>query len=619
MSGNGRKSVADNSNLSSAYPKGINWDIDIPHVDLMRIIDEAIVKFADRPAIDFLGKKLSYYDLGVYISHAAKGFQEMGIGPGTKVGLYMPNTPYYPIMFMAALKAGATVVNYSPLYTEDELRNQIKDSGTDVMVTLDLKEFHDKAKSLQDEGSLNRIIRAPLADMLPRLKGAAYSLFKRSEIADHHQESYTGFLNMGGTKDQGREKFMSEQTYINFDTLINNDGLFQSVTIDPEDTAVLQYTGGTTGVPKGAMLTHFNLVSNAYQIEEFFGAGPEKDHESYIRQGKESIIASIPYFHVFGMMTAMVSSLKMGGELVILPNPRDMKATMKAVAKKDPKIFPAVPRLLQAISEHPDAEKYDMSGLGAVISGGAALPPDLADNFEKAVGKPDMIIQGYGLSETSPVATSNPAAGKRKNDTVGLPYPKTEIRIANPDDPSETLEMGEIGEILIRGPQVMKGYYNKPEETAEVLTDDGWFRTGDIGFLDEDMYLKIVDRKKRMIIVNGHNAYPNQIEQVIISHPAVAEAIVIGLPDERSGESAKAFVRFLEGTDRPTEDELRSFLLEKMNKLDVPKAFEFREEELPKTPVGKPDWKTLETEELEKLGLNGANASNNMKPSGPKP
>lgn len=598
MNANGKKSVAAQHNVSRAYPQGINWDINIPHVDLMRIIDESIIKFSDRPAIDFLGKKLTYQELGQEISHAAKGLQEMGVKPGDKVGLYMPNTPYYPIMFMAALKMGATVVNYSPLYTKEELRRQIKDSGTSVMVSLDLKDFHDKAKDLVDEGTLDKMIRCPMSNMLPTFKGLAFNILKHKEIASDPTHSWFSLRN------KFNDEALDKRKYVTYRELTDNDAMYESVTVDPEDIAVLQYTGGTTGVPKGAMLSHFNLVSNAYQIEEFFGYSKGKeDDPAYIRAGQERVIATIPYFHVFGMMVSMISSMKMGSELVILPNPRDIKMTMNALQKHEPKIFPAVPRLLQAISEDESVFDFNLRGLGNVISGGAALPDDVAKNFEAAVGKDNIIIQGYGLSETSPVAASNPATGVRKNDTVGLPYPRTEIKITDPDDPDKILDMGEVGEICIRGPQVMKGYYNRPDETAEVMTEDGWFRTGDLGYLDDDMYLKIVDRKKRMIIVNGHNAYPNQIEQVITSHPAVAECVVIGLPDERSGESAKAFVRFLENADKPDEAELRAFLSERLNKLDIPKEFEFRTEELPKTSVGKPDYKVLEREEYEKRGL----------------
>lgn len=584
---------AKQENLQKLYPAGTQWDIDIPHVDLVRIIDEAIVKYSNNTAIDFMGKKITYQELGLLIAHAAKGLQDMGVKKGTKVGLYMPNTPFYPIMFFAALKVGATVVNYSPLYTEEELRRQVKDSGTTVLVTNELKDYFDKAHNLVEDGDLENVIQCPISDMLPTLKSLLYRFAKRSDI----------------TK--------IKTNIIDFKSLTNNNGYYEPVAIDPDSPAVLQYTGGTTGVPKGAMLSHFNLVANACQIQEFFGYKTGKAYDpAYMMEGQERVLATIPYFHVFGMMTAMISPLKMGSELVILPNPRDIDATINTIHKKRPTMFPAVPRLLQAIGENPKAAKKDLSSMKKIIAGGAPLTQNVKESFEEAVGNKDLIYQGYGLSETSPVATSNPPGAVPRSDTVGMPYPNTEIKITDPDNPDKVLDIGEVGEICIRGPQVMSGYYNRPEETEKVMTKDGWFRTGDLGFLDKDLYVKIVDRKKRMLIVNGHNAYPTQIESELGKHPAIAEAVVIGLPDERSGEAAKAFVRFkpdLAVSKRPSEEDLRAFLLQTMNRLDVPKFFEVREEELPKTSVGKPDFKALENEELEKI-------NKKKKPDqGPKP
>jgi len=354
-------------------------------------------------------------------------------------------------------------------------------------------------------------------------------------------------------------------------------------------------------VPKGAMLTHFNLVANCHQIEAFFGASPEKPSApGLLRPGKERYLAAIPYFHVFGMMTAMLSSLKLGGHHILMPNPRDLKQVLQAIDKKKPTMFPAVPRLLQALSEHPDAGKYKFSSLLAVISGGAALPPAVKKSFEDATGQKDVIKQGYGLTETSPAVTSNPAYGANKPDSVGMAYPRTEIKIAHPDNPDQVMKIGEIGEILIRGPQVMKGYYNKPEETAAVITKDGWLMTGDLGYLDNDMYLHIVDRKKRMIIVNGYKVYPNQVEKAISEHPDVAECVVIGINDDRSGEAGKAFIRFKQGHNPVSEADLRAFLDGKINRIEMPKTMEFVTEELPKTAVGKPDWKKLQDQERAK-------------------
>lgn len=580
---------ADKDTLSQAYPTGVNWSIDIPQTSLLSILDESVARFGHRPAIDFMDKTISYSQLSHMINKAAKGLQDMGVKPGDKVGLYMPNTPYYPIMFFAALRTGATVVNFSPLYTQSELETQAKDSDTTVLVTTELREFYGKAVKLQEEGTINQVVQCPIFEMLPTLKRYGYQLTKHNEI-------------MGSIYDGKGRPLDETRNFTTFKELTDNAGNYAPVKIDPNAPAVYQYTGGTTGVPKGAMLSHFNLVSNTYQIQEYFGSNPNRDNPyEALHDGREKVLAAIPYFHVFGMMVAMIGSIKLGGELIIVPNPRDTKQLLKTIDNKQPTLFPAVPRLLQSITEYPKVRKYDLTSLENVISGGAALPPNVKQDFEKAVGKKDIIIQGYGLSETSPVAASNPPEGRpNRSDTVGMPYPQTEIRIVDPDDASVTRKIGEVGEIAIRGPQVMLGYYNKPEETEKVLTDDGWYLTGDLGFLDDEMYLKIVDRKKRMIIVNGHNAYPSQIEDELCKHPSIAEAVVIGIPDDRSGEAAKAFVRFrpdIPKDERPDAEFLKAFLAKSLNKLDIPKTFEVREEELPKTSIGKPDFKALEEEE----------------------
>ena len=602
-----RPAHAGKDNLSQAYPSGVKWDIDIPHINLLTLLDETIVRFSRRPAIDFMDKKISYEEMGNLINHAAKGLQDMGVKKGDKVGLYMPNTPYYPVMFFAALRAGATVVNYSPLYTQAELETQSKDSGTDIMVTTELSEFYDKAVTLQKDGHVKQVVQCPIYDMLPTLKSYGYRFLKRKEMTDPINSDHSSVV------DPARQ-------FVTFKELANNQGDYAPVTISPDAPAVFQYTGGTTGVPKGAMLSHFNLVANTHQVQQYFGTNPNRDNPfNALQNGREKVLAAIPYFHVFGMMVAMVGSLKMGGELIIMPNPRDTKDILKTIDKKQPTLFPAVPRLLQSITEYPHVSHYDLTSLENVISGGAALPNNVKEAFENAVGKPNIIIQGYGLSETSPVAASNPPEGRpNRSETVGMPYPQTEIKIVNADDHSKTLNIGDIGEICIRGPQVMLGYHNKPEETADVLTDDGWYLTGDLGFLDDTMYLKIVDRKKRMIIVNGHNAYPSQIEEELSKLSSIAETVVIGVPDERSGEAAKAFIRFrpdLAKDERPSADYIREFLAKSLNKLDIPKTFEIREEELPKTSIGKPDFKALEEEERLKREQQAARQNKPTDPS----
>lgn len=574
------EALADGATLDQFYPQGTNWDIELRKENLARLVENAVTRYGDKPCMDFLGKKYTYREFGNLVDNAAQGLVDMGVEKGDKVGLYMPNTPYYPIMFFAALKIGATVVNFSPLYVEDELQAQIEDSETKVMITLDLKDFFDKARSLQNKGVLDKVVKCRMGDVLPTMKSWLFWAFKSADR----------------TKDKSGET----DNVFDFRDLTSKGSYYGADKVDAEnDIAVLQYTGGTTGVPKGAMLTHFNLLSNATQVESFFGYDKDKDPSGvYLRPGEERVLAALPYFHVFGMMIGMISSLRMGAEIVILPNPRDIKEVLTTIDKKKPTVLPAVPRLLQAMTEHKSLNRYNLTSIKAAVSGGAALPPGVQKEFERVTGKQGLIKQGYGLTETSPVAASNPASGKNKPETVGLAYPKTKIRIADADDADKIMKIGEIGEILIAGPQVMKGYYNNPEETDAVMTGE-WFHTGDLGYMDEDRYVHIVDRKKRLIIINGYNVYPNQIENALSKHEDVAECVVISVEDERSGESAKAFVRLNDGAN-VDEKALRAFLAEHISRIEMPKTFEFVREELPKTAVGKPDWKKLQDAEKEK-------------------
>ncbi len=581
-----KPALADGKSLKHVYPTGTRWDIEIPRVDLVRFMDEAFARYSNNPCIDFLGKKFSYREISGLVNKAAAGLQAMGVEHGTKVGLCMPNSPYYPVMFFAVLKAGGTVVNFCPMLTEAELRVQAEDSGARIMVTIDLKDLYAKSANLQAAGVFDHVIKCRMEDALPFLKAQAYRFLKHHQIARDTDADKVTFTGEGDIPPM-----------VAFRDLISVNRAFTPVALDPADVAVLQYTGGTTGVPKGAMLTHQNLVANVCQIEEFFRASSDKPESSvFLRPGKERILASIPYFHIFGMTVAMITSMKLGGELLILPDPRNIKDTLKTIADRKPTLFPAVPRLLQAISEHPSVKPGDLTWLDTVISGGAALPNNVQDSFEGVSGKAGLIKQGYGLTETSPVATSNPPCGTNKPGSVGLPLPGTKIKITDPDNPDRVLRIGEVGEICISGPQVMKGYYNQDRETAGVL-HDGWLRTGDIGYLDEDYYLYIVDRKKRLILVNGFSVYPTQIEQAIARHPSVAECIVISVPDPRSGEAAKAFIRLKGNMPKPSSKDMLSFLSEYLSRIELPKHIEYVTAEIPKTAVGKPDWKGLQDRE----------------------
>lgn len=607
---------ANKEAIQKNYPEGIRWDIDIPHIDLVHVIDEAIVKFHDRPAIDFMGKKITYAEMGSLISRAAKGLQDMGVGKGTKIGMFMPNTPFYPVMFFAALRVGATIVNFNSLFTKDELRRQIEDSGTTVMVTTDLKDFHDKTAELRKEGHLKQFIRCDMVDVMPLKWAVPFLIAKRNEITDFEEGkrsigSY--FLDQLTKKEPARKSPGAKgwdplqgkragEPVVNFIDLILNDGYYQTTALNAEDLAVLQYTGGTSGIPKGAMLSHFNLVANTYQIEEIFCHSPGKPAEARtFQQGTERIIAALPYFHVFGMTVAMLSAMRMGAEIYITPNPRDISKVMDTVSKSEATIFPSVPRLLQAIAEHKKAPAYDFSHLDATISGGSALTTHVRKAFEGLTGEEGNIRPGYGLSEASPLVSATPTYGKTARDSVGFPCPRTEVKIVDPDNPGRTLEIGEVGAIAVRGPQVMKGYFNRPEETVKTM-HDGWLLTGDIGKLDEHYNLSITDRQKRMIKINGNNVYPSDVEKTIAEHPAVAECVIIGLPDSRSDEAAKAFIRLKpEYEDKITEKDIRDFMALKRNPWDIPKFITFDAGNLPRTTKGELDWKTLQDRERAKL------------------
>lgn len=603
--------IANAETLDGAYPAGVTWN-SLP-VDYLRtftvstLLSQGLAQGPDKTAIDFMGRKTSFGELDSMVRKAASGLQKMGVEKGTKIGLYMPNTPYYPIMFLAALTIGATVVNFSPLYDVEELAAQANDSDTDFMITLDLKDFYDKSEQLCRDGVIKKTIKCDMAAMLPPAKASLFRLLKGKSIArpasnDHH---------------------------ITFEELTDNSGHYRKPKFGADDIAVLQYTGGTTGTPKGAMLTHFNLVANTHQISQFFGRYDETAENALtIGRGQEKILATLPYFHVYGMTVAMLSPLQMGNEIVMLPDARDIATTLKTIGTKKPTVAPLVPRLIHAIDEHPKTawqalkakrkgsiikhifnaltkypyfKPHSLESIRGVVSGGAALPSATAESFEAMIGRKNVILQGYGLSETSPYAASNPGHGKNKLSSVGLACPGTEIKIADPEDPDTIMDIGEMGEICIRGPQVFKGYYNKPDETAQTLTKDGWFRTGDLGHMDKDMYVHITDRKKRMIIVNGENVYPNQIEEKVTKLPDVAECVVVGLPDESAGEAAKLFVRFKNGATQPDEEAFRRELHHILHRAEMPKYITYSEEKFPETAAGKPDWNRMQTEEREKM------------------
>ena len=537
----------------------------IPVWPLYQMLDEAVAGFGDRPCIDFLGKRYTYAEIGDLVARAALGFQHLGVKKGVNVGLCLPNTPYFVICYFAVLRAGGTVVNYNPLYVERELKYQIEDSDTSIMVTLDLKQIYPKvAAMLEETSSLQRVVVCRMVDILPSGYNVLYSALKRSELA----------------------VIPDDLRHVAFAKLIANDGNAKQVAIDPStDIAVLQYTGGTTGVPKGAMLTHANLTANARQCVLWF---------SEARPGEERMLAVLPFFHVFAMTVALNAAMLLGAEILLVPR-FDLDDLLELIGRKKPTLFPAVPTIYTAINAHPERAAHDLTSIRFCISGGAPLPQEVKQQFEAGTGC--VVIEGYGLSECSPVACITPISGQYKPGTVGLPVPGTVVEIVSLTDDTVVLPPGERGEICIRGPQLMKGYWNRPEDTERTLKG-GRLHTGDIGIMDEDGYTAIVDRIKDLIIAGGFNVYPRTVEEAIYLHPSIEEVVVAGVPDAYRGQTVKAYVKLAAGASLG-EAELRTFLKDKLSPIEMPKKIEFRDS-LPRTLIGKLSRKDLLDEEKRK-------------------
>lgn len=546
------------------YPEGVNWDQQFDAKPVYAFLDEAAERIPDNPYIEFMGRSYDYGTIKQLVDRAARGFQSLGVGPGVHVGLFLPNCPQYVVAFYGVLKAGGTVVNFSPLYSVPELIHQVEDAQVDIMVTLDVTLLYDKIAEVMDKSRLRQLVIGTLSDVLPFPKNVLYSAFKRRD----------------------RSKVRYNAAHIRFSQLLNNRGIFKKADIDPyEQVAVIQYTGGTTGVPKGAMLTHANLSINAQQIAAY---DPKMDY------GVERMLGALPLFHVFAMTVVLNTSTHIGAEVILQPK-FELEKAMKAIAGKKITLVPGVPTMYNAMLHHPRIDKYDLSCIRLSISGGAPLPVEQKKQFEELTNA--TLREGYGLTESSAVAAVNPYYGESKSGSVGLPIPGTEIIICDQDHPEKILPLGETGEICIKGPQVMKGYWNKAEATAETLVD-GRLRTGDIGYMNEEGYTYIVDRAKDLILVGGFNVYPRQIEEAIYQHPAIKEVTVIGIDDDYLGEVPKAFMVLNEDAS-VSEEELVAFLKTKIGKIEIPRAFEFRDE-LPKTMIGKLSKKELVEEERAK-------------------
>jgi long-chain acyl-CoA synthetase len=513
-----------------------------------------------RPAIDFLGKVTSYGRLENLVNRAARGLQDLGVVPGTRVGLCLPNTPYSVIFYFAILRAGGVVVNYNPLYVERELAHAIRDSGTEIIVTIDLALIYPKLRRVAMQCELKKLIVCPMANALPFPKNLLYPIFRRKDSAAIPDDAQT----------------------ITYARLLRNNGQPKPVTISPEALAILQYTGGTTGIPKAAELTHANVTCNCQQVHAALGLSPDRP---------EIVMGVLPLFHVFAL-TCVMNLAVQGGALMVLMPRFDLQETIAAIARTRPTMFPAVPTIYSVLIQEAARTKIDLSSIKLCVSGGAPLPVETRQRFMALTGC--QLMEGYGLSETSPVVSMTPPGWTYKDGSVGVPLPGTIVEIRDPAEPERILPQGERGEICIRGPQVMRGYWNKPAETDRVMIA-GALRTGDIGYLDEEGYLFIVDRIKDVIIAGGYNIYPRVLEEALYQHPAVKDAVVIGIPDSYRGQAPKAFVTLRDG-QQATPDELRDFLRDYVSKIELPKEVEIRDE-LPKTMIGKLSKKELVAEE----------------------
>lgn len=549
------------------YAPGVDWYAPLTPRAVPELLDAAAEKFKLRPCIDFLGKTYTYAEIQDLVNRTAAGLQANGLARGDRVGLFLPNTPYFVVFYFAILKAGGVVVNFNPLYAEREIKHQIEDSGVRLMVTLDLKQLHDKLQPLIGQvGQLTQVIVCPMAAILPFPKSVLFKLFKRKEIAE--------------VPDDAR--------HIWYDQILSRAGALTPVMVDPEkDLAVLQYTGGTTGTPKGAMLSHANITINAQQCRLWFDGA---------REGQEKMLGVIPLFHVFAMTAVMNLGLMLGAQLILLPR-FDLAQLIKTIVAKKPTLFPAVATIYTAINNYKNISKINLRSIRYCISGGAPLPVEVKAKFEAMTGC--TLVEGYGLTETSPVTNVNPLKGMNKPGHIGQPVPGTIVEIVDLEDKTTLLPLGERGEVCVRGPQVMLGYWHKPQETANVLVA-GRLHTGDVGIMDADGFVQIVDRIKDMIIAGGYNIYPRNVEEQIYLHPAVAECIVAGVPDEYRGQTVKAWIKLKDGSSLAA-DELKAFLKDKLSVIELPKQIEFRDA-LPKTLIGKLDRKALLAEEAVKRG-----------------
>ncbi|RWD59323.1 MAG: long-chain-fatty-acid--CoA ligase [Mesorhizobium sp.] len=539
------------------YPKNMPAEIGpLPYNSIGDFLVGACKQFSGQPAYVCMGKSISYAELERLSAAFGAYLQSKGLEKGARVALMMPNVLQYPVAMMAILRAGFTVVNVNPLYTPRELEHQLKDSGAQAIVILE--NFANTLQAVIARTPVKHVVVAEMGDMLGGLKGAIVNLVVRRVKKMVPAWSLPGHVKFNAALRAGA-------------------GLaFKPATVSGDDIAFLQYTGGTTGVSKGATLLHRNVLSNVAQnslwVEDAYTVKPKPAHLNFI--------CALPLYHIFALTVNALMGMQQGAQNVLIPNPRDIPGFVKELQKYPAHIFPGLNTLFNALLNNEDFRKLDFKPLILTLGGGMAVQRGVAERWKALTGCP--VSEGYGLSETSPVATANKFSSSEFTGTIGLPLPSTEIAIR--DDDGNNVPLGEVGEICIRGPQVMAGYWNRPDETAKVMTKDGFFKSGDMGFMDERGYTKIVDRKKDMILVSGFNVYPNELEEVVAQHPGVLEVAAIGVPDEHSGEVPKLFV--VRKDPALTVETLTAYCRENLTGYKRPRYIEFRAE-LPKTPVGK--------------------------------
>ena len=547
-----------------SYAPGVSWNVSIPPAQpLPNVLQSAANRWPDRVGLDFYDRTFTYPELLQQAARVAKGLQALGVGPGVHVGLHMLNTPHYLLSFFGVMMAGGRVVNFSPLAAKRELAHQLADSEAQIMITLGIPALYDQISGLIGTAQFKKLVVCQLDDFLPAQTARAMLGPQATRTGSEHE--------------------------IDFSKLVDNDGQYTPRTYGPlqDEIAVLQYTGGTTGEPKGAMLTHANFWSVLNIYDHWRG--------SEVIEDNSKALVVLPLFHIFGLTSSMLGSMFVGTQIVLLLR-FDAERALIDISRKKITRFGGVPTMFAGLVNHPRLAEFDLSSLKRCGSGGAPLPADVLQRFKSLTGLTPK--EGYGLTETCPLATLQIVDGEPREGSVGLPAPHTLIEIFDVETGEKRMPIGEHGEVCITGPQVMKGYWKKPEATAEAMRG-GRFHTGDIGYLDQDGYLTLVDRKKDMILSGGYNVFPRNIEEAIYEHPSVAECTVIGIPDAHRGQSAKAFIALKQGSAAFTYEELIAFLRDKLAKYELPTELEIRAS-LPKTAVGKLTKKELVAEELAK-------------------